>query len=159
MAQVKVGYTNVDYILSLMPQAKQIESELSTTESQYTAQLEAKYQDFQAKLAQYQQTQTGLSDVDRADKEKELQDLQVSIQQYESNAQNSLLNKRNEMLQPLYEQIGNAIEQVSKENAYSHVFNMSAGGQSILLYAREEDNVTNLILAKLGIDPPASSRN
>ena len=82
--------------------------------------------------------------------------LQTSIQEFETNAQNSLLNKRNQLLQPAFEKIGVAIEKVSKESGYTHVFNMTAGGQSILLYAREEDNVTNLILKKLGINPPAS---
>ena len=65
--------------------------------------------------------------------------------------------KRNQLLQPAFEKIGTAIEQISKENGYTHVFNMTAGGQSILLYAREEDNVTNLVLKKLGIDPPAGN--
>ena len=82
--------------------------------------------------------------------------MQQSIQQFEVDAQNRMVNKRNELLQPAFEKIGVAIEDVSKENGYSHVFNMTASGQSILLYAREEDNVTNLVLKKLGINPPAN---
>jgi len=159
MAQMKVGYTNVEYVLSLMPEAKQIESDLATHEKQLSTQLEAKYQDYQIKLDDYQQNAESYTDVVRADKENELRNLQTSIQQFEANAQNSLINKRNELLQPAFEKIGIAIEQISKENGYTHVFNMTAGGQSILLYAREEDNVTNLVLAKLGIDPPANSGN
>ncbi|MEM7297782.1 MAG: OmpH family outer membrane protein, partial [Bacteroidota bacterium] len=109
----------------------------------------------QTKLAEYQQNAESYTDVVRADKENEIVSLQNSIQEFEANAQNSLLNKRNQLLQPAFEKIGVAIEQISKENAYTHVFNMTAGGQSILLYAREEDNVTNLVLQKLGIDPPS----
>ena len=60
-------------------------------------------------------------------------------------------------LQPVFDKIGTAIEQVAKENSYTHVFNLAVGGQSILLYAREEDNVSNLVLKKLGIDPPAGN--
>ncbi|NQZ76602.1 MAG: OmpH family outer membrane protein [Ekhidna sp.] len=157
MAQLKVGYTNVDYILSLMPEAKQIESELASYDKQLSTQLEAKYADYQAKVSEYQQNAESYTDVVRADKENEIVNLQTSIQQFEQNAQNSLLQKRSQLLQPAYEKIGTAIEQISKENGYSHVFNMTAGGQSILLYAREEDNVTNIILKKLGIDPPADN--
>ena len=58
---------------------------------------------------------------------------------------------------PAFEKIGVAIETVSKENGYTHVLNMTAGGQSILLYARDEDNVTELVLKNLGIDPPANN--
>ena len=159
IAQMKVGYTNVEYVLSLMPEAKQIESDLSAYEKQLSTQLESKYQDYQTKVADYQQNAESYTDVVRADKENEIVNLQTSIQEFEANAQNSLVNKRNQLLQPAFEKIGVAIEQISKENGYTHVFNMTAGGQSILLYAREEDNVTNLVLAKLGIDPPANSGN
>ena len=155
MAQLKIGYTNVEYVLSLMPEAKQIESELAGYDKQLSTQLEAKYADYQAKVADYQQNAETYTDVVRADKENEIVNLQTSIQQFEQNAQNSMLQKRNQLLQPAFEKIGTAIEQISKENGYSHVFNMTAGGQSILLYAREEDNVTNLVLKKLGINPPA----
>ena len=158
-AQMKVGYTNVEYILSLMPEAKQIESELSAYNKQLSTQLESKYKDYQTKAADYQQNAESYTDIVRADKENELINLQTSIQEFETNAQNSLVNKRNQLLQPAFEKIGVAIEQVAKENAYTHVFNMTASGESILLYAREEDNVTELVLKKLGIDPPADSGN
>ena len=156
MAQMKIGYTNVEYVLSLMPEAKQIETELATYEKQLSTQLQAKYQEFQTKGAAYQENAATYNDVQRTDKEKELQNLQASIQEFEVNAQNSLVNKRNELLGPAFEKIGIAIEEVSKENGYSHVFNMTAGGQQILLYAREEENVTSLVLKKLGIDAPAA---
>ncbi len=157
MAQMKIGYTNVEYVLSLMPEAKQIESELATIEKQYSNQLQAKYEDYQTKVADYQQNAATYTEVVRADKETEIVNLQNSIQEFEANAQSSLVTKRNELLAPAFEKIGVAIETVSKENGYTHVFNMTAGGQSILLYAREEDNVTELVLKNLGIDPPANN--
>jgi len=157
MAQMKIGYTNVEYVLSLMPEAKQIESELATIEKQYSNQLQAKYQDYQTKVADYQQNAESYIEAVRADKENEIVNLQTSIQEFEANAQNSLVTKRNELLAPAFEKIGIAIEEVAKESAYTHILNMTAGGQSILLYAREEDNVTDLVLKKLGIDPPAGN--
>lgn len=156
-AQMKIGYTNVDYVLSVMPEAKQIESELSAYDKQLSAQLEAKYQDYQTKVADYQQNAETYSDVIRADKETEIVNLQNSIQEFERNAQNSILEKRTKLLAPAFEKIGVAIEQVSKENGYTHVFNMTAGGANILLYAREEDNVTTLVLKKLGVDAPSDN--
>ena len=149
MAQLKIGYTNADYILSLMPEAKQIESELSAYEKQLQNQLQSKYQEFQAKAADYQENAAGMIDAVRTDRENELQNMQQEIQKFEAEAQNSLVNKRNQLLQPEYEKIGTAIEQVAKENGYTHILSMAT-----LLYAREEDNVSNLVLAKLGIDPP-----
>lgn len=155
MAQLKIGYTNVEYVLSLMPEAKQIESDLKSYEKQLSTRLEAKYKDYQTKAADYQQNGQTMAEDVRADVENELLSMQQSIQQFEADAQQKLANKQNEYLQPVFEKIGVAIEQVSKENGYTHVFSMNSSGISILLYAREEDNVTNLVLKKLGINPPA----
>ena len=156
-SQLKIGYTNVEFVLSLMPKAEQVNSEIKTYEKQLQTQLEAKYQDYQEKVEDYQKNGASYSDVIRADKEKEITDLQESIQQFDTNAKQSLLKKQETLLQPLFSEIGEAIESVSKEAGYSHVFNLTAAGQNILLYAREEDDVTKLVLKKLGIDPPADN--
>jgi outer membrane protein len=155
-AQLKIGYTNVEYVLSLLPESKQIESELSSYEKQLSSTIQAKITDYQNKLTEYQQNAANYSDVIRADKEKEIMSLETNIQEFQQNAQNSLLQKRDELLAPAFEKIGVAIEDIAKENGYTHILNMSASGQSILLYAREEDNVTNLVLKKLGVNPPAN---
>ena len=47
---LKIGYTNAEYILSNMPEAKQIEADLKDYEQQLSTQLESKSKDFQAKL-------------------------------------------------------------------------------------------------------------
>ncbi len=159
MAQLKIGYTNADYILSLMPEAKQIESDLTAYETQIQNQLKAKYEEFQAKAADYQQNAATMIDAVRADKETELQNMQQEIQSFEAQAQQSLSNKRNQLVSPAYEKIGTAIEQVAKENGYTHILSAGSAGVSVLLYAREEDNISNLVLQKLGIDPPADTGN
>ena len=154
MAQLKLGYTNADYILSLMPEAKQIESDLTAYETQLQNQLKSKIEEFQTKAAAYQQNGEGMIDAVRADKESELQGMQQDIQAFEQQAQQSLANKRNQLISPAYEKIGTAIEQVAKENGYTHIFSSGSPGFNVLLYAREEDNVSDLVLKKLGIDPP-----
>lgn len=159
MAQLKIGYTNADYILSLMPEAKQIESELTTYQTQLKSQIDSKIQEFQTKANDYQQNAAGMIDAVRVDRENELQNMQNEIQQFEQQAQNSLANKRNELIGPAYEKIGTAIEQVAEENGYTHIFSSGTPGFNILLYAREDDDVSNLILKKLGIDPPADTGN
>lgn len=156
-AQLKIGYTNVEYILTLLPESKQIESELSSFEKQLSSRIQAKITDYQTKLSDYQQNAANYDDLIRADKEKEIMDLEANIQEFQQSAQNRLIQKREELLAPAFEKIGTAIEQVSNENGYTHVFNMTASGQSILLYAREEDNVTDLVLKKLGVDPPTDN--
>ncbi len=157
MAQLKIGYTNADYILSLMPEAKQIESDLTAYETQLQNQLQAKYQEFQDKAANYQENGASMIDAVRIDKETELQNMQTEMQQFEQQAQTSMANKRDKLISPAYEKIGIVIEEVAKEHGYTHVFSSGSPGFNVLLYAREEDNVSDLVLKKLGIDPPADN--
>ncbi|MFT4833298.1 MAG: outer membrane protein [Marinoscillum sp.] len=153
---LKIGYTNADYVLSLLPEAKQIEAELKAYEKQLQNQIQAKYNDLQGKMADYQANAAGWDDLIRTDKETEIQTLQQGIQKFTQDAEVSMGNKRNQLLKPVYEKIGNAIEQIAIENSYSHIFSAGSPGFDVLLYARESDDVSNLILKKLGITPPAT---
>lgn len=151
---LKIGYTNVDYILSLMPEAKQIQAELESYQKQLDNQLQAKVQDYQTKGQEYQNLPETTSELVRKDKENEILNLQNSIQEFQQGAQQAVLQKRAELLQPAYDKIQKTIDDVAKENAYTHVLSTDTGGGFVLLYGREEDNISNLILTKMGITPP-----
>ena len=69
-APVKIGYTNVDYVLSQMPESKQIEADLKAYSSQLEAQLKSKYQEFETKGQAYQKGAATMTDLVKADKEK-----------------------------------------------------------------------------------------
>lgn len=153
---LKIGYTNADYVLSLLPEAKQIDAELKAYEKQLQNQIQAKYNNLQEKMSDYQANAASWDDLIRTDKEEEIQNLQQSIQKFSTDAETSMNNKRNQLLKPVYEKIGTAIEQIAVENGYSHIFSAGAPGFDVLLYAREQDDVSNLILKKLGITPPAT---
>ena len=148
---LKIGYTNVDYILSKLPEAKQIESELKTHEEQLGAQLQAKMKEFEEKYKTFMETQETLTPVVRNDKQNELQTLQTNIQKFQQEAEKSLQQKQVELLKPAYEKIQNSIDQVAKENGFTHIFSNDAGGVPILLYATEQDDISNLVLANLGV--------
>ena len=45
---IKIGFTNAEFILSNMPEAKQIEADLTDYSKQLSTQLESKDADFQA---------------------------------------------------------------------------------------------------------------
>jgi len=152
-ANLKIGYTNVDYILSQLPEAKQIESQLKTHEEQLGAQLQSKMKEFEDKYKSFMETQESLTPVVRNDKQTELQTLQTNIQQFQQDAEKSLQQKQVELLKPAYEKIQTSIDVVAKENGFTHVFSNDAGGVPILLFATEDDDISKLVLANLGVTP------
>jgi outer membrane protein len=155
-ASIKIGYTNTDYVLSLMPEAKEISAEITSYQKQLETQLQSKYQEFQDKYSDYQQKASSGQMIPEVmkDKETELNALQQSIQKFQKDADESIQKKQAELLQPAYDKIQNAINAVAKDNGYTYVFSSDAGTYPVLLYVRDQDNITDLILLKLGIQPP-----
>ncbi|MBS1682359.1 MAG: OmpH family outer membrane protein [Bacteroidetes bacterium] len=152
----KIGYAESDYILSQMPEFKQIDSQLKTHFSQLENQMKAKYDDYQAKMKAYQGMPATTPEAIKADKERELAALQENMQKFQQDAQSSYQKKQAELMDPIYKKIGKAIEEVAKENGFAFIINPAiANGGDILLYSDEKYNVSNLVLKKLGITPTA----
>ncbi|MFB9861778.1 OmpH family outer membrane protein [Rufibacter immobilis] len=146
---VKVGYTNANYIISQLPESRQIESDLKAHSSQLEKELQNKYKSYQEKVEAYKKGAGQMTDVVRADREKELTTLQASIEEFQRNADASLQKKEQEKLQPVMEKIQKAIDKVAKENGYTHIFTAEA-----LLYGPEDGNAfTDLVLKDLGVTP------
>ncbi len=153
-AQVKIGFINPEYILSQMPEAKQVEEELKNTQKQYETLYQGKMKEFQDKLAAYEKLPANTSDVIKQDQEKTLQSLQAGIQEFQQNSQSALQKKQAQLLQPLLKKIEDNMHTVAKENAYTYVFNNdSSAGGPMLLHFPDEANISDLVLKKMGVTP------
>jgi outer membrane protein len=155
----KIGYTNVDFVLDKLPDSKKIANELEITKTQLDKALQEKIKEFQDKVDRYNKNANAMSEVIRADQEKELQNLQTSIQEFQRNSEQSLQNKYQQLLSPVLAKVNEAVQAIGKEHNYLYIFNSDAGANTtpILLYVgSEENNVTDLVLKKLGVDPKAA---
>ena len=154
-APLKIGYTSVDYVLSQMPESKQIESDLKAYSTQLETQLKSKISDYQAKAEAYQKGAATMTDVVRADKEKELTGLQGSIQEFQRSADNSLQQKQQTLLKPALDKLQKTIDAVATENGFTYVLN-SDGASPVLLHGPKEGDISDLILKKMGVTPGAN---
>lgn len=154
-APVKIGYTNVDYVMSQMPESKQIEADLKSYSAQLENQLKSKYAEFEAKGQAYQKGAATMTDVVKADKEKELMSLRSSIEEFQKNADQSLQKKQQQLMEPALDKLQKAIDDVAKENGYTYVFNSDAGYGTtpVLLHGPEDGNISDLVLKKMGVTP------
>ncbi len=144
----KTAHINLDSLISLMPESaeakkaqeeyiKQLEGMISTMQTEF----DTKYQDYMA-------NQTKYSALIKSSMEKDLQDLQRRIQEFQGTAQQDLQKKNEELAKPIYEKAKKAIDQVAKENGYKYVLDTSTG---IVLYSEPTDDLLNLAKKKLGI--------
>ena len=151
---MKIGYTNVEYVLSQMPEAKQVDSNYKAYETQLQNQLQSKGAELQTKVQEYQAGAENMTDLTRADKEAELQSLNQRLETFQRQAQQDLQKKQSELYAPLFEKIGVAVKAVRTESGYDMIFSTGVPGVDILLDADEKYDVSDLIFKKLGITPP-----
>ena len=79
---------------------------------------------------------------------KEIQDLEMRIQQFQQSSQESIQLKRQDILAPLLEKAQNAINEVAEENGYTYVFDISLG---TIVYGKDSHDILPLVKTKLGI--------
>lgn len=153
----KIGYLNAQAILTDMTDMKSAESELEAFAKQLSAKDSVMVIKFQAKaqvLAEKQQ-KGEIAPVALETEKKKLEEEQAQIQQFEQDMQQQMAKKKQEKLQPIYDKVNKAINEVAKENGYTYVIDMTSGS---LLYADEKNDLQNLVRKKLGLpNAPAST--
>ncbi len=158
--EIKIGYTNVEFIMDLMPEMEQIGADIQDYQTQLQTNIQTKAADFQRQVQIYQQASQSMTEDARTAKEGELTKIQNDLQKYEQDAQVSYQRKLGELLEPVQTKVVNAINAVAAENSYTHIFAETAGQSPILLYTKEQDKFTELVLAKLDLKlptPPAGN--
>lgn len=156
----KIGYADVDYIFSQMPEFKQIDADMRSLENQLKKNLETKGQEFQRKVAEYQQNMNTMLDAVRQNTERELTQLQANLEKMQQDAQAEIQKKQASLMEPVYAKVGKAIEDVAKENGYTLVLNQQIGGLDVILYGDTNADVSDLVLKKMGVTPaPAAPKN
>jgi len=152
----KIGYADVDYIFSQMPESKQIDAELKSLQTQLKNQIDAKVAEFQKKYQDYTQNINTMLDAVRANTERELQQLQQNIEKLQQDSQTTIQNKQNQLMEPVYKKVGKAIEDTAKENGFSLILSQQIGGLDVVLYGDDQADVSDLVLKKMGVTPAAT---
>ena len=150
----KIGHADWEYIFRRMPEYKQIEAELRAFDSQLQNQLNSKRQEFATKYKAYQELPANTPDAIRKDKESELAYAQENIVTFEQEAQLAMQKKQQDLVKPVLEKVGKAIEGVALENQFTYIITpQMVGAGNILLFADEKYDVSDLVLEKLGAAP------
>lgn len=145
----KLGHIDSSKLLNLMPEREKAQNELQKYSKQLEDQLTAMQTELQNKYNDYLAKKDSLSDILVQTKEKELQDLQTRIQNFQTSAQQDLQKKQQELLQPVIDKAKNAIQKVAKEKGYSYVFDTSVG--ALLYWPENSDDLLPLVKKELGL--------
>lgn len=149
-AQPKIGYVDSDAIMKQLPDAQDTQKKLDAMIKEWQEELSKMEKDWKTKYEDYEKRKLILSEQKRVEIEKELVGLEDQISKYRQDkfgVRGELFQKQEELMKPIQNRIFTAIQEIAKENEYDFIFDRS--GDIIFLYAKEEYDVTNLVLEKL----------
>ena len=148
-AQSKTGTIDSEYILSQMPELAKVEEDLKTYNKKLEDELKVKVDNYQAKVKEYQEKVASFTDPMKKTKQEEIINMENEIAKFRQNGSQLVQIEQNRLLQPLYQKIGQALEEVAKAEKYTQVFTITTSG---LAYVDPNYDLTKKVAAKLGIN-------
>jgi len=151
MAQ-KIAHINLNDLLLLMPERKKAEVDIQEYAKTLDGQMRTMNAEYESKVQEYTSKESIMTEPVKADKQKEIADLEERIRNFQTTAQESLQKKQNELLEPMLAKAKKSVEEVAKENGYKYVLDTSAG---VVLYSEAADDIFGLVTKKMDSMPAA----
>ncbi len=144
----KFGHVDFAKLYSVMPGQDSVRAVYEAYATGLQNQMTTMQAELENKFMEYQANQATMSNIIKQTKEREIQDLQTRIEEFNTQAQQDLGEKEQELTAPIIEKARKAVEDVAKEKGYTYIFNSTEG---LLLYATPSDDIMPLVKAKLGM--------
>jgi outer membrane protein len=144
----KIAHINSNELLRMMPGVDSVQMKVEL----YAKELQDTYMslitEFQKKSQEFEANQANLSELIRQSRQREIESLRERIIEFQSMAEEDLMQQENKLLAPIIEKAKKAIENVAKEKGYTYVID---SGMGTVLYAAPSEDIMALVKAKLGI--------
>ncbi len=144
---LKFGHINVQELISALPAKQVADKELQSEAQKLQNQLKVMSEELDNKYKDYMLQRDSLSELIRSTREKEIQDYDQRIQNFNRLAQQSIGQKEQELLQPIVEKVQKAIDEVGKEQGFIYIFDTSS--QVVLYNSDQSVDCAPLVEAKL----------
>lgn len=154
--ELKIGYVNPQAVLAKMPEMRAIQQRLQNFAERKQQELQNKEQEFQQSVAEYEQKAGVISQEANQREQERLVQMQQDLQTAQQEAEQALQQRREELLGPMFTQIGEAIDAVAQQMELSYVLNTTtSNGDLIILYASEDFqskyDITDKVMQELGV--------
>lgn len=151
-AQVKIGYVDSDTIMDKLPDAQDARQKLDALISEWQGELSQLESEWKTKYDDYEKRKLIMTDQTRADIERDLIQLEQKIVEFREKkfgTNGELFMKQDELMKPVQNKIFNAIKSVAEKDNFDFIFDRS--GDILLLYAKDQHDVTQQVLEELNL--------
>ena len=147
--KLKIGYINSQELLSAMPESDSAQKKIESLAKEHESALDEMTVEFNKKYEAYNKNMSTFSELVKASKEAELQDLQNRIQTFQQTAQEDLQKKRAELFKPVQDKALKAVSQVAEENGFTYILDSGTG--AVVFESSTAQDILPLVKKKLGL--------
>jgi outer membrane protein len=143
----KIGRINSQDVVVSMAEFKEAQTQVEALAKDLQAQAETIQVEMNNKVQEYQKGAETMTDAVRQLKEKELNDLNTRLQEFNQVAQQELQKKEQELMQPIIKKANEAIAEIAKAGGYTVILEI---GSMVYFDEAAVVDITPEVKTKLG---------
>jgi Skp family chaperone for outer membrane proteins len=144
---LKIAYVDMDYILDKLPEYRQASSQLDTKAQQWRTEIESKQNEIDNLKAELENERPLLTADLIQDMEDEISYLETQLLEYRNKrfgVSGDFIVQKRQLIQPIQDQIFNAIQEIGENRDYDFIFENSA--DALLLFSARRHDLSDVIL-------------
>lgn len=142
-ANFVVGTINMQQVISEVKDGKKVMSQLEKSYNQRKEKLQKEEEKIKKIQEEYQKQRSLLSDKAKANKEKELQEMIMTLQNTTRQYQQEIQKMEAELKEPIVKKLKGIVDQVSKTEKVAITFEIS---RSPVVYAENQKDITEAVI-------------
>ncbi len=146
----RIGYIDMDYILENVPEFKEASGQLDGKVNKWKSEIENKLGDVEEMKKQLQNERVLLTKELIEEREEEIkfeEDQILEYQQKRFGPGGDLAIQRRQLIEPVQDQVFNAVQEISANKKYDFVFDKSS--DVVMLYAAERHDISDQVLRSI----------
>ena len=151
---VKLAYLNSQLILQQAPGRAEAEAQFEREMSSYQQTVKRMGDSLNALVADYNKQELTLSPAAKETRQKAIRDREEAYQKRTQDIEQQARARQDELVQPILQQINQAIQQVRAEGGYTFIFDVG-NASGIVVAADTSLDITDVVMAKLKTMGPA----
>lgn len=156
-AQQNIAFVDSDAILEQTPEYATIQQKVNTLAREWETEIENKRKEVDQLFREYQSRELLYTNEERTQKREEIVRAEEDIERLRIKyfgPEGDLFRQQETLMRPLQEKILAAIEEVAVAEGYDYVFDRK--GDFLFMFAREQYDLSDKVLAEMGIDTSAT---
>ena len=149
LSDVKMGYLNVDKILSELDEVRQVYIELEKEQRKIEVDFQSLQFELDSLFQNYNQQKMLMSEERRVKTETTIQNKQAELERFQMEKvgpQGEIYRIQEQLMAPIYAKMDDAVSKIGAAEGYDYIFNVSSGQ---IVYALPQYDVTEKVVDEL----------